>query len=269
MMELDSKLEKQEKRKMMISKANERLGETNYNRLGSKMWIIRYGNARDIDVEFENGYVKKNTHYSLFKSGAIVNPYDISVYGHGYIGEGKYKPSVKGKHTPEYTTWKSMLTRCYSKNYHKKQPSYIGCTVHEDWLNFQTFSKWYESNYYFISNEKLELDKDILVKGNKVYSPNTCVFVPKKINRLFTKTNKSRGKLPIGVIKNGNKYNAYCNDGSKNTIHLGSFNTYEEAFDSYKKCKERIIHKVANDYRQFIPTILYDALLDYTVDITD
>ena len=86
-----------------------------------------------------------------------------------------------------------MLRRCYDEKLHKKYPTYIDCKVCEEWLNFQNFAKWYYNNYYEIENEKICLDKDILHKGNKIYSPDNCVFVPNNINVLFVKSDKSRG----------------------------------------------------------------------------
>ena len=92
-----------------------------------------------------------------------------------------------------------MLTRCYSDKYKKKKPTYEDCKVYEELLNFQNFAKWDSENYYEIEGETMCLDKDILVKHNKIYSPETCVYVPNTINVLFTKSDKIRGNTPIGV----------------------------------------------------------------------
>lgn len=105
------------------------------------------------------------------------------------IGEGNYKVSDNTIVNLNYSTWLSMLKRCYNIEFQFKHSSYIGCSVHEDWHNFQNFAKWYDENYYSIGNERIALDKDILVKGNKIYSPETCIFVPHNINNLFTKGN--------------------------------------------------------------------------------
>ena len=113
------------------------------------------------------------------------------------------------------------------------------------------------------------LDKDILVKGNKIYSPNTCIFVPKKINSLFTKNDNSRGNLPIGVTlcRNG-KYRAQINRcGSK--LNLGYYSSLEEAFLSYKIAKEKYIKEIAEYYKDIIPKKLYNSMLCYIVEITD
>jgi len=115
------------------------------------------------------------------------------------------------------------------------------------------------------------LDKDILYKGNKIYSHDTCVFVPQSINLLFTKSDRVRGDLPIGVTyrKRSRKFEVKCCDGTKKRIFLGSYNTPEEGFQAYKKYKEKLIKQIANKYIDQIPNKLYNALITYTVEIDD
>lgn len=192
------------------------------------------------------------------------------IYGVGFIGKGKYKVNEDGKHTKQFNAWYGMLMRCYSENFHKKSPSYVGCTVCDEWLSFQVFAKWYDENFYLIEGQKMHLDKDILVKGNKHYSPETCVFVPNKINSLFTKSNAIRGDLPIGVHlnKKNNRFRAGINiNGEK--IKIGEYDTKEEAFQWYKDIKESVIKVVANEHKNKIPKKLYDAMYSYEVEFTD
>lgn len=198
------------------------------------------------------------------------DPYTPSVYGIGYHGEGEYIPSVKGEHSQASRMWKGMLNRCYNKKYTDKKQSYIGCLVCEEWHNFQNFAKWHEENYYEIEGQEMHLDKDILVKNNKIYSPETCVFVPECINSLFTKRQSCRGELPIGVhfCKKRHKYIAQCGvDGKR--VYLGGFDSPQEAFNTYKDFKEKEIKRVAGLYKDRIPTELYEALCNYNVEITD
>jgi hypothetical protein len=164
-----------------------------------------------------------------------------------------------------------MLQRCYSKKYQEKEPTYVGCTVCDEWLNFQNFAKWYDENYYEVEGEKMQLDKDILTKGNKIYNPENCIFVSQRINSLFIKCNHLRGVLPIGVSyeAESNKYRALCNNGYKKSIHLGRFTILEEAFKAYKEYKENLIKQIANTYKNKIPKRLYDAMYRYEVEITD
>jgi hypothetical protein len=231
-----------------IKNSKNRIGKTSTNNYGTKMTIIKYINICNILVQFQdkNHYITK-TNYNDFIRGRVRNPYDFSVVNIGYIGEGDYKVSVNQKPVPQYKTWQNILERCYDEKALKKRPTYIGCIVCEEWHNFQNFAKWYDENYYTINNEQMCLDKDILVKGNKIYSPGTCVFVPENINLLFIKSNATRGKYPIGVSydKSKNKFVSHCNNGKGKQIKLGIFNNSIDAFNAYKEFKENIIKDVA------------------------
>ena len=256
---------------------NDRTDEIGVNNFGSKMVIVEYKGALDIDIYFpEYNWIAKNKEYSKFKKGQISCPYERKVCGIGYIGEGKYKVKENGKNTRVYDTWRGMLRRCYDKEFHKKNPTYIDCEVSEEWYNLQNFGMWYEENYYEIEGERMELDKDILNKGNKIYSPDTCVFVPERINILFIKSDKMRGDYPLGVNyhKQHEKFQARCNvyDFEENKAkqkHLGYYNTPEKAFEVYKQFKERYIKEVADYYNGLIPKKLYDSMYKYKVEITD
>ena len=240
-----------------------KIGEENTNSYGSIMKIIKFNNQRDITVQFDNGYIVQKTRYDQFCRGGISNPYDKSIFGLGYIGEGKYKPSINGKHTKQYIRWHKMMQRCYGN---ENRPTYKDVFVCDEWHCFQNFAKWYDENYYEIDGENIELDKDILFKGNKIYSLETCVFVPQCINLLFR--HADRGECPIGVEK----------DKRKNIIKhyrvvffqfVKYYLTPEEAFESYKEHKEMYIKEVADKYKKYIPEKLYNAMYNYQVEITD
>lgn len=247
---------------------NTKIGQENINNQGCMMRIIAYRNAKDIDVQFEDGTIVTNKCYSAFKKGEIKNLNVASVCGVGFIGYGSYS---KKSDLKAYETWRSMIQRCYDAKYQSKQPTYVGCTTCDEWLCFQTFANWFYNNYYEIEGQRIQLDKDILVKNNKVYSPDTSVFVPQNINELFTKNNAKRGTLPIGVSyhKQNNKYHAKSSDGSNNTIHLGYYESPEEAFEAYKVYKEQLIKDTAEEYKDIIPDVLYEAMMNYTVNIED
>lgn len=259
----------------MVAKLN-RIGERNYNTFGSEMIITKYRNAMNIDVYFpEYDWTARNRGYSHFKKGEIKCPYEPKVYGVGYIGEGKYKSKINGKTTRIYDTWCNMLKRCYDSKQHEKYPTYKNCEVCDEWLCFQNFAEWLESNYYEIEGETMCLDKDILIKHNKVYSPETCVFVPNIINVLFIKNDKSRGDSVIGThrLKNG-KYVANCHLFNPETVkskneYLGTYDTQEKAFEIYKYYKEKNIKEVAGYYKEQIPEKLYNGMYNYIVEITD
>lgn len=254
-----------------MNNMKDRTGEVAYNNFGSKMIIKEYRGCMDIDVYFEKyNYVKEHTRYDHFKSGDISCPYEKRVFNIGYLGEGRYNASINRKSTKCYDIWQGMLIRCYDSKFIQKYPTYERCRVHESWHNFQTFAEWVENNYYKIEGQRMELDKDILCKGNKIYSPDTCVFVPQRINLLFTKRDSIRGNLPIGVVydKSRGKYKAYCNMNGQQK-HLGRYKTPQEAFQVYKNFKENYIKEVAEEYKEKIPTKLYNALMSYEVEIDD
>lgn len=253
-----------------MAEKKDRLNETRVNNNGEEMRIIRYGNCEDIDVQFEDGTIVEHKQYCHFKVGSIRNPMTPSLYGVGFMGIGDYKGTDEnGKQTKCHKTWSGMYTRCYDPKYHEKYPTYKNCKVCEEWWNHQEFAKWYNENYYEVGNERMELDKDILCKGNKVYSPDTCIFVPNSINGLFAKRNKRRGDCPIGVTKHGDKFMARLNKGNGKIMYLGIYLTVEEAFLAYKIAKEEYIKEVAEEYKGKIPYRLYEALMNYEVEITD
>lgn len=254
-----------------MGRIKDRVGEINYNKFGSKMEIIEYRNKRSIDIYFEEyNWILYNRCYDNFKKGTIKCPYEPRVYGKGYLGEGKYVAKINKKSTKEYCDWVGMLKRCYDIERHKKYPTYKNCEVIDEWLNFQNFARWREENYYEINGEKMALDKDIIYKDNKIYSPQTCVFVPERINSLFTKADAIRGNYPIGVTyhKRDKVYEAKLSHG-KSRIYLGRYNTIEEAFQSYKIAKESLIKEVADEYKLYIPQKLYEAMYRYEVEIDD
>ena len=249
-----------------------RVGEENTNNFGSRMIIKEYRNSLDVDIYFpEYKWIIRNVRYDNFKRGYIKCPYEPRIYSAGYLGEGPFSTRINGKKTRIYDTWHDMLRRCYDHSYKEKHPTYAECEVCKEWLNYQNFAQWYEQNYYEINEEIMNLDKDILIKGNKIYSPNTCIFVPQNINKLFIKCNAARGDLPIGVTykKQCRKYAAVCRINGSNKKHLGYYNTSEEAFQAYKVFKENLIKQIANQYIDLIPQSLYDAMINYEVEYDD
>lgn len=260
----------------MGSKIN-RIGEKRINNFGSEMIIIGYRTNKDIDVYFpEYDWTFKNSAYKDFKKGLIKCPYERRYYGVGYLGEGKYKVKENGKQTKYYKVWYSMMQRCYDKKYKEKYTTYIDCEACNEWLCFQNFGNWFDNNYYEIEREVMCLDKDILNKGNKIYSPDNCIFVPERINTLFIKRDKLRGDYPIGVCyhKANKKFIANCNiydfkENKNKRIFLGCYDTPEQAFKVYKQFKEKYIKEVADYYKNQIPDKLYQALYNYEVEITD
>lgn len=243
-----------------------REGEVNINYQGYEMIIIKYTSNVDIDIRFlNNGSTRFNKGYKEFKKGNIKNLYHPEICNVGFCGDGKYNAT---HHSKCYDVWRSMIRRCYNKNgEHYKY--YKDVTVCGEWHNFQNFAKWFEENYNSEIMKGWQLDKDILVKGNKTYSPKTCCFVPQEVNKLFTKRDCERGNYPIGVCKiKTNKYSVQFTQNSKN-IRFGIFSTPEEAFQVYKEAKEQYIKEIADKWKNLIDPEVYEAMYNYKVEITD
>lgn len=260
---------------MLIRKSNILIGEQNINTNGTVMKIVNVVSSDNITVEFQDEFkIRKKTTYSNFERGLVKNPYDKTVYGVGYLGYGKHKASCykdgRITNSKEYKIWTVLIERCYTKEWKERHPEYKDCIVCKEWHNFQNFAEWYKNNYYIVDNERMDLDKDILIKGNKIYSPNTCMIVPHRINLLFINRRNYRGVYPLGVQKQGYKFTASCVDKNSKPINkIGLFDSPEEAFCKYKENRERVIKEVADDYKDKIPKKLYDALYSYKIDITD
>ena len=198
-----------------------------------------------------------------------------SVYGVGYLGGNlELKTSYNGKKCPIYNRWFSMLERCYSKKVHGRFPSYIGCEVSDYFKNFSNFYEWcqnqigFNCDNYQYKYDGWHLDKDLLIKGNKVYSENTCVFLPHEINSMLTHRKKSRGDYPVGVMLEKGKFRAMiCTNGIGR--RLGSFDSVTEAFNAYKQAKESYIKEVADRWKDRIDPRAYSALQNYVVNIDD
>lgn len=188
------------------------------------------------------------------------------IYGFGINDDERFCVDENGNYYPAYSAWMHMLKRCFDEKYQKTHPTYIGCTVCQEWSSYKTFRIWFEDKARGY-RDGYELEKDIKVHGNKIYSPETCLVVPRFINTLFTKANKIRGNTKIGVTrtKQGN-YSARLAKGGEQ-VYLGRFATEDEAFQAYKREKESYIKQVAEEYyrEKLISFKVYDALLKYEV----
>lgn len=241
----------------------DRTGEQFLNNQGYWVNIITYRGANDCDVQFDDGFIVEGVTYDSVKNGAIKNPYYLSVFGVGYFGEGIFKSKINGKTTDAYRRWVSMLGRCYNLKFHSHH-TYKDTIVCEEWHNFQNFAKWFYKN----CKEGFELDKDLLVETSKIYSPETCCFVPKEINRLFLKCDKSRGICPIGVHKKRGKFASQISIEGVVTF-LGYFNTEEDAFQVYKTAREDYVKRMADKWRGQITEEVYEAMYMWAVGIND
>jgi len=247
-------------------------GTTIISKQGYEVRLNKYNNASNCELEFLNVKFpyKINIEIRSFKNKTVKYPYYPSKYGVGYIGIGKFVGGSYSKESLIYDYWDGILRRCYSERIKKLRNSYLDCLVDEYWHNFQNFGHWFEKNYNPKYMKGWCLDKDILFKGNRNYSPETCCFVPNEINVLFTNGYVRRGKYPKGVSykQKINKYIAqYQKDGV--VTHIGTFNTPEEAFQAYKEVKENYIKQKADKWKDQIDPRVYEAIYNYQVEITD
>lgn len=224
-----------------------------------KVKVLKYVNSLKVLVKFLNtGYVKY-VRKGCILDGVIKNPFNPSNCGKGYIGVGDYTTTKTGIHNKIYKCWSHMMERCYSENFHSKE-NYKGRSVKvcTEWLCYQEFARWYESKYI----DGWCLDKDIT--KSKVYSPETCCFLPVELNMFFTTRRHYRNGLPIGVYEHCNRYVACCSDGGKTErMELGRFTCPYEAFKAYKVYKENRLSVLIDKYRDKLPERTIKLLEDY------
>ena len=193
-----------------------------------------------------------------------------SVYGVGILGgNSELKVTYSGKKCKTYNMWSGMIERCYSKDYHKRFPTYSDCYVSDDFKDYSKWREWYDNYQY--KYEGWQLDKDLLIKGNKVYSKNNFIFIPFEINVALTKSTKTRGNYFIGVYFDNRKkkfVSRVCLGTGKQKV-LGRYDTELEAYLAYKKAKEDYLKELADKYKDMLDPRAYEALYNYTVDIDD
>ena len=175
------------------------------------------------------------------------------IYGVG-INDADYTTQivrpVNGKlkniwNCPYYKRWGEMLKRCYSPRYHEKKPTYIGCTVCQDWLVFSNFKKWMEKQDW----QGKHLDKDILVKGNKMYHPDLCLFVDNSLNSFMNDHGAKRGLYPIGVSwhKRDSIFESQIsNPFTGKDEYLGRYTNQDDGHQAWRKRKRELAHQLAD-----------------------
>ena len=228
--------------------------------------ILKYNDKKNVEIQFLNTGFEMVVRLGDIRNGSVKDPYVASVFGVGITGT-KYPITINGVKTKEYVLWKGMLQRCYSDT---QYPTYEGCKCSENFKSYEYFYEWCNKQVGF-DNEGWHLDKDLLVKGNKVYSEKTCVFLPQEINSLLIKSTATRGKHLIGVYwSNTNKaFVAQVRKNKGKQEWLGCFNTELEAFNTYKTAKESYIKEQAEKYKSQIDVRAYNALMNYEVNIDD
>ena len=235
--------------------------------------IVKYNNAKDVEIQFLKTGYEATVQLTNIRNGNVKDRYSSSVHGIGVLGT-KYPPKINGVLTKEYILWKNMLERCYSDSFKKKNPTYEGCEVSDNFKSYEYFYEWCNEQIGFGNDgngNPFQLDKDLLIKGNKVYDENICVFLPKEINSLLAKREALRGENLIGVSwsKTNKAFVAMVNRNKGKREHLGSFKTEIEAFNAYKQAKEAFVKEQANKWKGEIDHRVYNALMNYEVSIDD
>ena len=231
--------------------------------------ILKYNDTTNVEIQFLKTGYETIVQLGDIRKGSVKDPYSPSVCGVGITGT-KYPITVNGVKTKEYELWKGMLKRCYSDKCQKKHPTYTGCEVSDKFKSYEYFYEWCHSQIGF-GNEGWQLDKDLLVKGNKVYNEDSCVFLPQEINKVLVKCTASRGEYSIGVYwnKRDKAFVAQVAKNKRGSECLGYFKTEIEAFNAYKTAKEAFVKEQANKWKSQIDGRTYEALMSYEVEITD
>lgn len=179
-----------------------------------------------------------------------------SVHGIGFRGSD-IPIRIDGKLQPSYNTWSAMLRRCYDVAYVTRKPTYFGCSVCDEWHNYTSFDKWFSENHI----DGCELDKDLMVSGNKVYSPETCVFVPREINMILVNKKSCRGEYPHGVSfhTNRNKFVAQIAIQGKQT-GLGYFDDPLSAYLKYRDAKLEYVEFMIDKFRDVLSDSVANAI---------
>lgn len=186
--------------------------------------IVKYKRSDNVIIKFlDTGYRCKTNKYDIRK-GAVRDKLRPSVCGVGYIGDGRFETSYKKTQNKAYQTWASMIKRCYSDKVAKNRPTYGDCIVCDEWHNFQAFAEWFYENAP--SDCGYHLDKDTLVKGNKVYSPSTCIFIKGPVNSRVARAKSYRFLNPNGELVEIYSMRDFCmknglSDSAMNMVSKG------------------------------------------------
>lgn len=237
-----------------------RIGQKHLSSSSTEIEIIEYYSSSNCTIRFTaTGVIRKNICYNNITKGNVKDNYSPSVCDIGFIGEGLFKSTVNSVTTPHYASWHNMICRCYDKNQVINNPTYKDCTVDKIWHNFQNFAEWFEQNYK-PHMEGWHLDKDILVKGNKVYSPETCCFLPDEINKLFHRSNYIKA-----ISFKGTKFIVSSNIKNQKQ-YLGLFDTQDEAFRVYENHRKKYLEKIALKYKNVLHKSVYERLINSSLN---
>lgn len=238
-----------------------RCGEFEIISTDGRYITVKFLNTNNID-SFRKDHVKE---------GRIKDQKAPLTFGVGYT-DGEVTKNEAEDHLPYYRHWKQILERSYCPKLKKKYPSYDNVTVCEDWHSLKNFKIWFDNNYQQ-GWDQYCLDKDLLCDqlNFKIYSPETCVFLPHRLNTLIIKRYKNRKnkELPIGITKKSknSKYCARCQIGESQPHVIGYYKDLNEAWEVYRNFKQNYIKELSEDYfnKGLIDERAYKALMNYKV----
>ena len=203
--------------KIMVIQVGEIYETNNFGTLE----VIEYINFSKVRVRFLATGYEKFARATSIRNGAVKDLLVPSVCGIGYLGEGTCKVSANGRSTKVYSTWLGMLVRCYDPKTQIRQPTYVGCSVAKEWQCFQTFATWFNEHYI----DGYHLDKDIKVPGNKVYGPDTCMFVSRDENNSASHASTVVFKSPEGERVEVTNIRKFAREHGLQQSNLSALNT--------------------------------------------
>lgn len=221
--------------------------------------VVDYVDYKNVIIKFQDGTVVPCRSGDLL-NGEVRNPMQPEFRGVGFIGIGQYNFKSRAG-----LKWATMMQRCYDKKYLAKKPTYIGCSVEHSWHNLQNFAEWYEKLKY--NEPNWELDKDLLIRGNKIYSEETCVMLPREINSAINiHTLSKKSGLPAGVttINSKGKFRAQCHVGGKQERSRVS-TSIDYCFQWYREKKLEELAKLAEYWKEHLDPRAYEAILKFEV----
>lgn len=231
---------------------------------GGSFTVVEIISAKEIYIVHNDEHKHKaKVSADQVRNGNIRNPFYPILYGVGYMGVGKHKSKIKGVNVPHYSVWTGAIIRCYCPTRQAKRPSYIGCSISKNWLCYQNFAEWYTTHES--CGLGYELDKDLVVKGNRIYSAETCTMIPREINLAIRTDRINVNDLPVGVFKTkSGSYTAGTRTKGKD-FHIGTFSTPEEASAAYVIAKEAYVKELALEWKDKIEPRAFEALMNWSV----
>jgi|GEM_PF-772042 len=242
---------KRKKEKKETEYKKNKVGEIHESNSYGKVEIIEQISAKNMKIRFlEDGTTLDNQQYGRIVRGQVKNSYKRIYYGVGYIGVGKYNSSDK----EAYKKWQNMLQRCYDKEYHIKHPSYKKAVICDEWCNFQIFAEWFKERYDPQIMRGWALDKDLFSGDIKIYSPDTCCFIPQIINSLLIHIHTTP---KVTDIKG--RYYTKIHKRAK-VLRFSVFDEKGEAISQYKDEKRKYAVEILSQYSSLLPDKVVDKI---------